>query len=128
MVRRVQRAGRKQGKASPSRFFLGSFFLPRAWSSSGLGQELDDFPIFPNGHWNPHESVFLGGFLNGPLHDFGDFLNALVGGFHGWSRYGEIFRNVPGFSIWTPTIAFEKTGVGGQVDASKRKNSSASAK
>jgi hypothetical protein len=72
--------------------------------------------------------VLLGGFLHGPLHDFGNFLDALVSGFHGRSRCGEIFRNVTGFSIWTPTIVFEKTGVGGQVDASNRKNSSAMAK
>jgi hypothetical protein len=107
---------------------FGSFFFPWAWGSGGLGQELDNFPIFPNGHRNPHESVLLGGFFHGPLHDFGDFLDALVGGFHGRLRCGKIFRNVPGFSIWTPTVIFEKTGVGGQVDASKRKNSSVIAK
>jgi hypothetical protein len=72
--------------------------------------------------------VLLGGFFYGPLHDFRDFLNALMGGFHDRLRCGEIFRNVPGFSIWTPTVVFEKTGVGGQVDASKRKSSSVIAK
>lgn len=109
-------------------FCLGSFFFPRAWGSGGLGQKLDDFPIFPYHHRNAHESVLLGGFFHGPLHDIGDFLNALMGGFHGRLRCGEIFRNVPGFSIWTPTVVFEKTGVGGQVDASKRKSSSVIAK
>jgi len=124
---RSERGASKAKHRRPD-FCLGSFFFPRAWGSSGLGQELDDFPIFPYHHRNAHESMFLGGFFHGPLHDFGDFLNALMGGFHGRSRCGEIFRNVPWFSIWTPRVVFEKTGVGGQVDASKRKNSSASAK
>jgi hypothetical protein len=30
--------------------------------------------------------VLLGGFFYGPLHDFRDFLNALMGGFHGRLR------------------------------------------
>ena len=56
------------------------------WFEGGFGQELDDFPIFPNDHRNAHEAVLLGGFLHGPLHDFGNFLDALVSGFHGRSR------------------------------------------
>ena len=64
------------------------------WFAGGFGQELDDFPVFPNDHRNAHEPVLLGGFLHGPLHNFGNFLDALVSGFHGRSRCGEIFQNV----------------------------------
>ena len=125
-----ERSKRGASKATecPPDFCLGSFFFLRAWGSGGFRQELDDFPVFPNGHRNAHEPVLLGGFLDGPIHDFGNFLDALVGGFHDRSICGEIFRNVMEFSIWKPPIVFEKTGFGGQVDASKRKNSSAIAK
>ena len=128
MAQRAQQAGRKQGNGVPSRFCLGSFFFLRAWDSGGFRQELDDFPVFPNGHRNAHETMLLSGFLDSPIHDLGNFLDALVSGFHDRSICGEIFRNVMEFSIWKPPIVFEKTGFGGQVDASKRKNSSAIAK
>lgn len=71
------------------RFMAGlilDFARRRRGSTGGLWQEFDDFPVFPDNHRNAHETVFLGGFLHGPLHDFGNFLNALVCGFHGGSR------------------------------------------
>ena len=64
-------------------FFFQKVDGGRKMVSAWLGQKLDDFPIFPYHHRNAHESMFLGGFFHGPLHDFGDFLNALMGGFHG---------------------------------------------
>ena len=68
------------------RVIRSGFACWRRGGTGGLWQEFDDFPVFPDNHRNAHETVFLGGFLHGPLHDFGNFLNALVCGFHGGSR------------------------------------------
>ena len=82
-----------------------------AWFARGFGQELDDLPVFPNGHWNAHEPVLLGGFLHGTLHDSGNFLDALVSGFHGRSR-GRGYFEVSIFLTELQNNRISRPGVG----------------